>query len=172
MKYLARYQKKWNPIEDLKKAKQYIDFEIEYLTNKTPGKVLADTWMQSQYDINSSVTENRPIMNLCGCSSKKEDCCEEPKPVCEKKSEQPENNTSNKGETSKEGLSEVLNNFDDVGELMSDVLKNVIGNNRTIIKNSDLIRLLDESIAKIKSELDTDNTNTFKPKTSKSTKWW
>lgn len=31
IKYLARYKKKWNPIEDLQKAKQYIDFEIEYL---------------------------------------------------------------------------------------------------------------------------------------------
>jgi hypothetical protein len=34
LKYLARYQKKWNPIEDLQKAKQYIDFEIDRLTNK------------------------------------------------------------------------------------------------------------------------------------------
>ena len=32
VKYLARYEDKWNPIEDLEKAKQYIDFEIEYLT--------------------------------------------------------------------------------------------------------------------------------------------
>ena len=31
IKYLARYKKKWNPIEDLEKAKQYIDFEIEQL---------------------------------------------------------------------------------------------------------------------------------------------
>ena len=31
IKYLARYKKKWNPIEDLEKAKQYIDFEIECL---------------------------------------------------------------------------------------------------------------------------------------------
>jgi len=31
IKYLARYKNKWNPIEDLKKAKQYIDFEIEEL---------------------------------------------------------------------------------------------------------------------------------------------
>ena len=31
IKYLARYKKKWNPIEDLEKAKQYIDFEIEHL---------------------------------------------------------------------------------------------------------------------------------------------
>ena len=26
IKYLARYKNKWNAIEDLKKAKQYIDF--------------------------------------------------------------------------------------------------------------------------------------------------
>lgn len=32
IKYLARYKKKWNSIEDLQKAKQYIDFEIEHLT--------------------------------------------------------------------------------------------------------------------------------------------
>ena len=31
IKYLARYKKKWNPIEDLEKAKQYIEFEIECL---------------------------------------------------------------------------------------------------------------------------------------------
>lgn len=31
IKYLARYKNKWNAIEDLKKAKQYIDFEIESL---------------------------------------------------------------------------------------------------------------------------------------------
>ena len=31
VKYLSRYKKKWNPIEDLNKAKQYIDFEIERL---------------------------------------------------------------------------------------------------------------------------------------------
>ena len=35
IKYLARYKKKWNPIEDLQKAKQYIDFEIEYLNKMT-----------------------------------------------------------------------------------------------------------------------------------------
>ena len=34
IKYLARYKAKWNPIEDLEKAKQYIDFEIEALTGK------------------------------------------------------------------------------------------------------------------------------------------
>lgn len=38
IKYLARYKKKWNPIEDLEKAKQYIDFEIEYL--KTGADVI------------------------------------------------------------------------------------------------------------------------------------
>jgi hypothetical protein len=32
VKYLARYEDKWNPIEDLEKAKQYIDFEIENIT--------------------------------------------------------------------------------------------------------------------------------------------
>jgi hypothetical protein len=31
IKYLARYKQKWNPIEDLEKAKKYIDFEIERL---------------------------------------------------------------------------------------------------------------------------------------------
>ena len=31
VKYLARYKSKWNPIEDLEKAKKYIDFEIEAL---------------------------------------------------------------------------------------------------------------------------------------------
>lgn len=35
IKYLARYKKKWNPIEDLQKAKQYIDFEIEHLNKMT-----------------------------------------------------------------------------------------------------------------------------------------
>lgn len=34
IKYLSRYQSKWNPIEDLEKAKKYIDFEIEYLREK------------------------------------------------------------------------------------------------------------------------------------------
>lgn len=34
LKYLARYKKKWNPIEDLKKAQQYIQFEIEHLEQK------------------------------------------------------------------------------------------------------------------------------------------
>jgi hypothetical protein len=38
IKYLARYKKKWNPIEDLEKAKQYIDFEIECL--KTGSDVI------------------------------------------------------------------------------------------------------------------------------------
>ena len=37
IKYLARFKKKWNPIEDLKKAKQYIDFEIEKLESE--GKI-------------------------------------------------------------------------------------------------------------------------------------
>lgn len=32
IKYLARYLQKWNPIEDLEKAKKYIDFEIERLS--------------------------------------------------------------------------------------------------------------------------------------------
>lgn len=31
LKYLARYKKKWNAIEDLEKAKKYIEFEIEEL---------------------------------------------------------------------------------------------------------------------------------------------
>jgi hypothetical protein len=31
LKYLARYKKKWNPIEDLEKAKKYIEFELEEL---------------------------------------------------------------------------------------------------------------------------------------------
>jgi vacuolar-type H+-ATPase subunit I/STV1 len=34
IKYLARYKDKWNAIEDLKKAKQYIDFEIESLKSE------------------------------------------------------------------------------------------------------------------------------------------
>jgi hypothetical protein len=34
IKYLARYKNKWNAIEDLKKAKQYIDFEIESLQSE------------------------------------------------------------------------------------------------------------------------------------------
>lgn len=34
IKYLARYKNKWNAIEDLKKAKQYIDFEIESLKSE------------------------------------------------------------------------------------------------------------------------------------------
>lgn len=34
IKYLARYKKKWNPIEDLEKAKEYIDFEIEALKSE------------------------------------------------------------------------------------------------------------------------------------------
>jgi hypothetical protein len=38
IKYLARYKKKWNPIEDLQKAKQYIDFEIECLTKENDDK--------------------------------------------------------------------------------------------------------------------------------------
>lgn len=38
IKYLARYQNKWNPIEDLQKAKQYIDFEIERLKNENRTK--------------------------------------------------------------------------------------------------------------------------------------
>ena len=33
IKYLARYQKKWNPIEDLKKAIFYIQDEINHLEN-------------------------------------------------------------------------------------------------------------------------------------------
>lgn len=38
VKYLARYKKKWNPIEDLEKAKQYIDFEIEELRKQVPPR--------------------------------------------------------------------------------------------------------------------------------------
>ena len=34
VEYLSRYKKKWNPIEDLLKAKQYIDFEIERLLSE------------------------------------------------------------------------------------------------------------------------------------------
>ena len=37
IKYLSRYEKKWNPIEDLEKAKQYIDFEIERLREYQPN---------------------------------------------------------------------------------------------------------------------------------------
>ena len=33
IKYLARYQKKWNPVEDLKKAIFYIQDEINHLEN-------------------------------------------------------------------------------------------------------------------------------------------
>ena len=33
IKYLARYNAKWNPIEDLKKAIKYIEFEIDALKN-------------------------------------------------------------------------------------------------------------------------------------------
>ena len=36
IKYLARYKDKWDPVEDLMKAKQYIDFEIEALTGEKP----------------------------------------------------------------------------------------------------------------------------------------
>lgn len=32
IKYLARYKNKWNSIEDLKKAIQYIQFEIDFLS--------------------------------------------------------------------------------------------------------------------------------------------
>lgn len=173
LKYLARYQKKWNPIEDLKKAKQYIDFEIEYLTNKTPGKVLADAWLQSQDGTLSTGSENRPIVNLCDRNSNKEACCEDSKPVCEKKPEQPKSDiTKKKDETSDENLSEILKKFDDAGVIMSDALKNIIGNDHSIIKSDDFIKLLDESIAKLKNELDADNTNTFNPKTPKAIKWW
>ena len=31
IKYLARYNAKWNPVEDLRKAIKYIEFEIEAL---------------------------------------------------------------------------------------------------------------------------------------------
>ena len=34
VKYIARYQRKGNPIQDLKKAIQYLEFEIEALERK------------------------------------------------------------------------------------------------------------------------------------------
>ena len=57
IKYLARYKQKWNPIEDLEKAKKYIDFEIERLRGtESPA----------------SVNERKYPMNLCGNSENSE----------------------------------------------------------------------------------------------------
>lgn len=40
VKYIARAGRKWNTIEDLEKAKQYIDFEIEALREEELAKAV------------------------------------------------------------------------------------------------------------------------------------
>jgi hypothetical protein len=87
LKYLARYQKKWNPIEDLQKAKQYIDFEIDRLTNKNHVPIL---WQKPI--LNTSLPQKGKVVtpNLCkecedyeceydkGCSCNTSgDCCDD-----------------------------------------------------------------------------------------------
>jgi len=52
IKYLARYQKKWNAIEDLEKAIQYIKFEIESLKEKT-----AEDATDTKNDVRSEVQD-------------------------------------------------------------------------------------------------------------------
>ena len=60
IKYLARYRQKWNPIEDLEKAKKYIDFEIDRL--KSVG-IAAE--QERQYPINPCECKNsqKPLLN-------------------------------------------------------------------------------------------------------------
>ena len=87
LKYLARYQKKWNPIEDLQKAKQYIDFEIDRLTNKDHVPIL---WQKPI--LNLSLPQKGKVITSdlckeCGdydwehdkdcCCSTSGDCCDD-----------------------------------------------------------------------------------------------
>lgn len=64
IKYLARYKQKWNPIEDLEKAKKYIDFEIERLR---PTEALApeELFKERTYQVNPCCENNleRKIVN-------------------------------------------------------------------------------------------------------------
>ena len=87
LKYLARYQKKWNPVEDLQKAKQYIDFEIDRLTNKNHVSILCQKPI-----LNPSLPQKGKVITSdlckeCGdyeweydkgcCCSTSGDCCDD-----------------------------------------------------------------------------------------------
>lgn len=88
LKYLARYQKKWNPIEDLQKAKQYIDFEIDRLTNKNHVPIL---WQKPI--LNTSLPQKGKVItsDLCrecgdyGWEHDKDCCCDTSGDYCDDK---------------------------------------------------------------------------------------
>lgn len=64
IKYLARYQKKWNPIEDLEKAKQYIDFEIERLRDVEARKSERKSSSERKSAVaRAAMCEKRPTLN-------------------------------------------------------------------------------------------------------------
>jgi hypothetical protein len=60
IKYLARYKNKWNAIEDLKKAKQYIDFEIESLKSE---KEIAEPVIIRNSDTNHETEDFGSFLN-------------------------------------------------------------------------------------------------------------
>ena len=60
IKYLARYKNKWNAIEDLKKAKQYIDFEIESLKSE---EKIAEPVILSKSDSNHKTNDIRSFLD-------------------------------------------------------------------------------------------------------------
>lgn len=63
IKYLARYKNKWNAIEDLKKAKQYIDFEIESLKSE---EEIAEPVIIRNSDTNHKNDDIRSVLkNIC-----------------------------------------------------------------------------------------------------------
>lgn len=60
IKYLARYKNKWNAIEDLKKAKQYIDFEIESLKSE---EEIAEPVIMRKSDTNHETEDFGSFLN-------------------------------------------------------------------------------------------------------------
>jgi hypothetical protein len=60
IKYLARYKNKWNAIEDLKKAKQYIDFEIESLKSE---EEIAEPVIMRKSDTNHEAEDFGSFLN-------------------------------------------------------------------------------------------------------------
>lgn len=64
IKYLARYRNKWDAIEDLEKAKQYIDFEIEALKEQNTTRP----------EFTKRVPPDAPHIE-CANDRNAEDCC-------------------------------------------------------------------------------------------------
>jgi len=103
IKYLARYRNKWDALEDLEKAKQYIDFEIEAL--KEAG-------------------QKNP--NCDGCAPKCDECYKDKECDCGDKYQAVGDEMDLKTKKIVEVVNEVSDAIED-GRTRVDIMRNILG---------------------------------------------